>query len=81
MLEFTFWKVSLKGRAFTFIRVPPVAVVAVVVIMGGVVAVVVAVVAAAVVMAPGKGSGKNPEKSSPRKEGGVPSGFPTQKGA
>ena len=28
--------------------------------------------AAAVVMAPGKGSGENPEKSSPRKEGDSP---------
>ena len=42
------------------------AVVAVVIITGGVVAVVIAVgMAAAVVIAPGKGSGKNPEKSSP----------------
>ena len=51
-----------------------------VIITGGVIAVVVAVVAAAVVMAPGKGSKKNPEKSSPRKERGIPSGFPIQKG-
>ena len=65
MFALTFWKVSLEGKAFTFIGVPPMAVVAVVIIMGGVMAVVVAVVAAAVVMAPGKGSGKNPEKSSP----------------
>ena len=57
------------------------AVVAVVIITGGVVAVVVAVVAAAVVMAPGKGSEKNPEKSSLRRKGGIPSGFPTRKGA
>ena len=46
-----------------------------VIITGGVMAVVVAVVAAAVVMAPGKGSGKNPEKSFPRREGGFPSGL------
>ena len=52
------------------------AVVAVVIITGGVVAVIMAVVAAAVVMAPGKGSGKNPEKSSPRRKGGVPLGLP-----
>ena len=81
MLEFTFWKISPKGRAFTFVGVPPVAVVAVVVIMGGVMAVVMAVgVAAAVVMAPGKGSGKNPEKSSPRREGGFPLGLLTREG-
>ena len=57
------------------------AVVAAVIIMGGIMAVVMAVVAAAVVMAPGKGFGKNPEKSSPWKERGIPSGFPMQKGA
>ena len=56
------------------------AVVAVVVITGGVMAVVMAVVAAAVVITPGKGSGKNPEKSSPRRKKGVPSGLPTQEG-
>ena len=76
MLEFIFWKVSLKGKAFTLIRVPPMAVVVVVVITGGVVVVAVAVVAAAVVMAPGKGFGENPEKSSPRRERGIPSGLP-----
>ena len=48
---------------------------------GGAVAVAVAVVAAAVAVAPGKGSGENPEKSSPRREGGVPSGLPTREGA
>ena len=64
MLEFTFWKVSPEGKTFTFIGVLPVAVVVVVVITGGVMAVVVAVVVAAVVIAPGKGFGKNPEKSS-----------------
>ena len=48
----------------------------------GLVAVAVAVVvAAAVVIAPGKGSGENPEKSSPRKEGGFPSGLLMRKGA
>ena len=56
------------------------AVVVVVVIMGGVMAVVMAVVAAAVVVALGKGSGENPEKSSPRKKKGVFSGFLMQKG-
>ena len=35
----------------------------------------VAVVKAAGVMAPGKGSGKNPEKSSPWRKGRFPSGF------
>ena len=57
------------------------AVVAVVIITGGAMAVVMAVMAAVVVMAPGKGSGKNPEKSFPRKKGGFPSGLLTQKGA
>ena len=81
MLKFTFWKVSLEGRAFTFIGVPPVAVAVVVIIVVGVVAVaVVVVVAAAVVMAPGKGFGKNPEKSSLRRKGGFPLGFLIQKG-
>ena len=56
------------------------AVVAVVVVTGGVMAVVMAVVAAVMVMAPGKGSGENPEKSSPRRKRGIPLGFPIQKG-
>ena len=81
MLALTFWKISLKGRAFTLIRVPPVAVVAVVIITGGVIAVAMAVVAAAVAMAPGKGSGKNPEKSFPRKKKGFPLGLLIQKKA
>ena len=81
MLELTFWKVSLKGRAFTFIRVPPVAVMVMAIITEGVMVMVVAVVAAVVVMAPGKGFGKNPEKSSSQKKGGLPSGLPIQKGA
>ena len=50
-------------------------------ITGGVMAVAVAVVAAAVVMAPGKGSGKNPKKSSLRKKKEIPSGLPTREGA
>ena len=37
------------------------------------------IVTAAVVMAPGKGSGKNPEKSSPWKKRGLPLGLLTQK--
>ena len=78
VLTLTFWKVSLKGRVFTFIRVPPITVV---IITGRAVVVIVAVVAAAVVMAPGKGSGENPKKSSPRREKGVPSGLPMRKGA
>ena len=57
------------------------AVVAVVVITRGAMAVAMAVVAAAVVIAPGKSSGKNPEKSSPRKKKGIPSGLLMQKGA
>ena len=75
MLKLTFWKISLKRKTFTLIRVPFMAVVAVIVITGGVMAVVMAVVAAAVVMAPGKGFRKNPEKSSPRKKRGIPSGL------
>ena len=77
MLVFTFWKVSLKGKAFTFIGVPfmAVAVVAAVVVMA------VAVAEAAVVMAPGKGSEKNLKKSSPQRKRGFLSGLPMQKGA
>ena len=53
------------------------AVVAVVIITGGLVAVVMAVgVAAVMVMAPGKGSGENPEKSSPQRKRGFPLGLP-----
>ena len=82
MLELTFWKVSLKGKAFTFIRVPPIAMMAMVIITVGVMVIIMAVgVTVAVVMAPGKGSGKNPEKSSLRRKGGFPSGFLMQKGA
>ena len=51
-----------------------------VIITGGVMAVIIAVVAAAMVMAPGKGSGKNPEKSSPRRKKGFPSGLLTREG-
>ena len=81
MFKLIFWKVSLEGRAFTFVGVPPVAVAAVVVIMVGVMAVVVAVgMVAAVVVALGKGFGKNPEKSSLRRKGGFPLGFLMQKG-
>ena len=51
--------------------------VVVVIIMGGVMAVIITVgVMAAVVMAPGKGFGKNPEKSSLRRKGGFPLGLP-----
>ena len=57
------------------------AMVAIIIITGGVMAVVMAMVVAAVVMAPGKGSGENPEKSSPRKKRGIPLGLPTRKGA
>ena len=65
MLKFTFWKVFLKGKVFTFMRVPPMAEITMVIITGGVITVVMVVgMAAAVVMAPGKGFGKNPEKSS-----------------
>ena len=81
MLILIFWKVSLKGKAFTLIGVLPMAVVAVVIIIGGVMAVVMAVVITAVVMAPGKGSGKNPKKSSLRRKGGLPLGFLMREGA
>ena len=82
MLKFIFWKVSLKEKAFIFMGVPLIAVVAVVIITGGVMAVVVVIgVAAAVVMAPRKGSGENPEKSFPWREGGLPLGFLMQKRA
>ena len=53
----------------------------VIIITGGVMAVVMAVVAAAVVITPGKGSGKNPEKSSLRRKKGIPLRLPIQKGA
>ena len=56
------------------------AIIAVVIITGGVVVVIMAVIAAAVVMAPGKGSGKNLKKSSPRRKGGLPSGLLMRKG-
>ena len=62
--------------------VPFVAVVAVVIITGGVMAVVMAIgVVTAVVIAPGKSSGKNPEKSSLRKKGGFLLGLLMRKGA
>ena len=57
------------------------AVVMAVIITGGVMVMAMAVVAAAVAMAPGKGSRKNPEKSSPRRKGGLPLGLLTRKGA
>ena len=44
------------------------AVITVIIITRGVIMVVMAVVAAAVVITPGKGSGKNPEKSSLRRK-------------
>ena len=76
MLELTFWKISPKGKAFTLIKVPFIAVAAVVIIIVGVMAVAMAVVmAAAVIIAPGKDFGKNPEKSSPRKKGRFPLGL------
>ena len=81
MFTLTFWKVSPKGRAFTFIKVPPITVVVIVIITKGAMAVAVVMVAAIMVMAPGKGSGKNPKKSSPQRKKGVPLGLPTQKGA
>ena len=56
------------------------AVMAVVIITRGVMAVAVAMVAAAMAVAPGKGSGENLKKSSPQRERGIPSGFPTQEG-
>ena len=59
---------------------PFIAVVVIVIVIGVVVAVTV-VMAAAAVMAPGKGSGKNLEKSFLRKKGRFPSGFPVRDGA
>ena len=53
----------------------------VVVVMAAVMVIVVAVARAVVVMAPGKGFRKNPEKFSPRKKGGLPSGFLMREGA
>ena len=63
--------------------VPPIAVAAMAIIIKVAVTVVVAMVmavimAAAAVVAPGKGSGKNPEKSSPRKKKIFPSGLLTR---
>ena len=81
MLTFIFWKVSLKGKAFTLIKVPPIAVMAVAIIIGGAMVVVMAVVAAVMAITPGKGSEKNLKKSSPRRKKGVPLGLPIQKGA
>ena len=85
MLALTFWKVSLKGKTFTLIEVPPIAVAVIVIIIRVAVAMVVAVVmavviAAAAVIAPGKGSGKNPKKSSPWKKGKLPLGLLMQNG-
>ena len=78
MLEFTFWKVFLKGKAFTFIGVLPMVMAAVVIITEGVMVVIITIgIAAAVVMTPGKNSGKNPEKFSPRRKKGFPSGLLT----
>ena len=58
------------------------AVAAMVIIIKGVMVVIMAVgVAAAVVIAPGKGSEKNPEKSSPRRKRGFPLGLLTRKRA
>ena len=55
---------------------------AVIIITVGVIAVVMAVImAAAVVITPGKGSGKNLKKSSPRRKREFPSGLLIQKGA
>ena len=62
--------------------VPLITVAAVIIITVGVMAVIMAVgITAAVIMAPGKGSGKNPEKSSPRRKGGLPLRLLTRKGA
>ena len=58
------------------------AVMAVIIITVEVMAVIIAVgMAAAVVMAPGKGSGKNPKKSSLWRKGGFPLGLLIRKGA
>ena len=82
MLALTFWKVSPKGKAFTLIGVPPMAVMAVVIITGGAVAVVMAVgVAAAVVITPRKGSGGKPQEILPTEKGGIPLGALNTKGS
>ena len=57
------------------------AIVTAIIITGGVMAVVMAVVAAVMVITPGKGSGKNPKKSSPQRKKGIPLRLPIQKGA
>ena len=57
------------------------AVVAMVIITGGVMVVIMTMgMAVIIVMAPGKGSEKNPEKSSLRKKGGFPSGLLIREG-
>ena len=53
MLAFTLWKVSLKGKAFTLIEVPLIAVAAVIIVIV-MEEVVVVIMAAAAVMAPRK---------------------------
>ena len=77
MLILTFWKVSPKGKTFTFIGVPPITVA----VIMAVIIITVAVAKTAVVITPRKGSGKNPKKSSPRRKEGFPLGFLIQKGA
>ena len=54
---------------------------AVIVIIVGVAVAVAVVIAAAVIMAPGKGSGENLKKSSPRRKERFSSGFPVRNGA
>ena len=81
MFKFTFWKIFPEGKAFIFIRVLFITVVVIVIITGGVMVVIITVgITAAVVMALKKGSGKNPEKSSPRRKWGFPLGFLMRKG-
>ena len=81
MFKLTFWKVFLKEKTFTFIKVPPMAVAAVIIITVGVITTVMAVIITAVmVMAPGKGSEKNLKKSSPQRKRGLPLGFLMRKG-
>ena len=52
----------------------------VIIVRVAVVIVMAVIMAAAVVIAPGKGSGKNPKKSSPRKKGRFTLGFLMQNG-
>ena len=87
MLALTFWKISPKGRTFTFIGVP--SIVVALAVVGAVMAIIIGVaviivmeviMVMAAVMALGKGSKENPEKSSPQRKERLSSGLLTQNG-